>query len=233
MAYAIDSKSQTLTVNYTLAPSVNATMRPVNGVPAKGSSLVINWTSPLGVGPKTIQLSITFHYKGAQFTIPAVKPIVKGGGGNYTLQPADLNAIAHNLIDEIGKVDPSITLASPIAPITVDSVNITPDDADIDAQSVKATGTLTITPQIVNNALPLPLKAAGAAGAALLAPASDPATQRTSYIPPPRIPTGPRPADIPTLPPLPQTTPIRDQQTTHLPAAYPSPKAPGARSGTW
>ncbi len=188
--YAIDAKSQNLTVNYTLRRDGPTALRPVNGTPADQSDLTINWTSPLGTAPKAVQVSITFTYKNAKITIPLNKPIVQGSRGKYKLAAPDLQAIAKQFIDEIAKVDNSITLANPLAPITVDSVDIAPDDTTTDNQSIKASGTLKITPQIVNSV-------------GLRAPASDPSVRVARYVPQAAIAANPQAAEEIALPPLP------------------------------
>ncbi len=147
--FSIDSGSQTLTVNYSLERDGN-TMKPVGGVPA-GGGLTINWSSPLGAAPRAVQVSITFTYKAATITIPLARPIVQGGGGKYKLADGDIQRIAHDFVAEIAKIDTGISLANPLGSITVDSVDILPDDPTIDAQSVKASGTFTITPKLVND----------------------------------------------------------------------------------
>ncbi len=184
--FSIDSKSA-LTVNYSLQPVGNGTMKPVGGTPATGSGLTINWSSPLGTAPRAVQVSITFTYKAnATIKIPLAIPIVQGSGGKYKLGDPDLQRIAHDFIAEIAKIDPTITLANPLGAITVDSVDIAPDDVTTDNQSVKASGTFTITPKLVND--PLGLRDS----------ARDPSLLRAGYTRP-----TPGPADELPLPPLP------------------------------
>jgi hypothetical protein len=196
VAYAIDSGSK-LTINYTLERDEHGLIRPVRGVPGDKCDLTINWTSPLGVAPQTIQVAIAFTYnKNAKLTIPLARPVVRGTNGKYKLSADDLRRVAHDFIQAVANIDPTISLSNPLQPITVDSVTVTPDDASVDTQPLKATGSLMIIPQILNDHL----------GRA--APAADPGVMRTGLTPwAVPAPARPRPPDVLDLPPLPQSDP--------------------------
>ena len=201
VAYAIDAKSANFPVNYTFERDAIGGIRPVRGTPGAGANLVINWSSPLGAAPRSIGLSITFKYKGATIKIPLATPIVRGSGGKYKLGVDDLGRIAADFIGEIAKIDPSVNLATPLAPITVDSVDITPDDPNIDVQTVKATGSLKFTPQLANDGLGLVQPIDPAARRASFTPTSTPTARRPATLDLPPLPAPARPASRPTREP--------------------------------
>jgi hypothetical protein len=207
VAYTIDTKSASLTVNYMLEPAGDH-MRPVRGVPAPNSDLTINWASPLGAAPRTVQVSIAFTYKNnAKLTLPLPSPIVKGSGGKYKLAPGDLEALARQFIAAIARIDNTISVDKPIGPVTVDAVSITPDDPAFDAQAVKANGTFKITPALVGSGVSMMRRLDPAVlRASYTAPIASPTAARLPApvrIPPPRVSPGASISSTEPLPPLP------------------------------